>query len=109
MPNPSQTMTHKTEPKPLRAILWSRVIPAHLIQAEDYDAMRDLPWTRVGTYVDAGHSWLNDTPAPRCSHLRALPDGRRVQLAHMPEPPVAACSCATRVWPSDDAQWVEAE
>lgn len=102
-------MTHKTEPKPLRAILWSRVIPAHLIRTEDYDAMRDLPWTRVGTYVDAGHSWLNDTPAPRCSHLRALPDGRRVQLAHMPEPPVAACSCATRVWPSDDAQWVEAE
>jgi len=106
MPNPNQTMTHKTEPQALQAVLWSREIPARLLANPDHDERRDLPWLRVAVMpVRSWERWTINERIPRSSSLRRTSDGRMVQWTVVAEPAFAPCTCETRVWPTDSAEW----
>jgi hypothetical protein len=95
-------MTHTTEPQALQAVLWGRTVPSRLT----HDAQRDLPWTRIGVYPirDWWKSTVNER-VPRATDIVRNASGAKVQLAHIAQPAVAPCTCATRVWPTDSAEW----
>lgn len=99
-------MTHNTEPQ---TVVWSREIPAHLLSNPDYDAQRDLPWLRIAVMpVRSFPNWTINGRNPRSTTLRRTSDGRMVQWTLVAEPAFAPCTCETRVWPTDSAEW-EAE
>ena len=103
-------MTHKSEPQALQAVLWSREIPSRLLSNPDHDAQRDLPWVRTAVMpVRSWERWTINERIPRSSSLRRTSDGRMVQWTVVAEPAFAPCTCETRVWPTDCAEWQEAE
>lgn len=102
MPNQPETMTDSTETQAAMATLWGRTIPF----SPNHDAQRDLPWKRIGVYPirDWWKSTVNKR-VPRATDIVRNASGARVQLAHIAEPAFAPCICATRVWPTDSAEW----